>query len=184
MSYSWEQLDGYRSQIKLDLPADSFVCNFNSTMVQINPLPSMTRGLQNFGDTSSAGVIVVGSGDKAILVGAVTAFRSQTMLRAVFEQRRMSAVEVWQPEIKAGEAPEEMVILEGSDWRQLLCDYADIAAKKNGVAPIDSQKNMTGYCTWYYYYKDVTQQHMLENIEALAANREPYAAEYVQIDDG
>ena len=184
MSCSWEQLDGYRSQIKLDLPADSFVCSFNATMAQIHPLPTLTKGLQSFGDTSSAGVIVVGSGDKAILAGAVTAFRSQTMLRAVFEQRRITAIEVWQPEIKAGETPEEMVILEGNDWRQLLCDYADIAAKKNGVAPIDSRKNMTGYCTWYYYYKDVTQQHMLENIEALAANRSPYAAEYVQIDDG
>ena len=94
MSYSWEQLDGYRSQIKLDLPADSFVCSFNATMAQIHPLPTLTKGLQSFGDTSSAGVIVVGSGDKAILAGAVTAFRSQTMLRAVFEQRRMTAIEV------------------------------------------------------------------------------------------
>lgn len=185
MSFCWESLDnGYRAQIKLDLPAGAVVYNANSTMVRMDPLPPLTRGLQKFGDISSTNVIVVGSEEKYILAGAVTAFRSQTMLRAVFEQRRLSAIEVWQPEIKAGEKPEEMVILEGTDWRKLLCDYADIAAEKMGVPPIDACKNVTGYCTWYYYYKGVTQANMLENVEALAANRSPYAAEYVQIDDG
>lgn len=185
MSFSWQNLDGgYRAQIKLDLPAGAVVYSCNSTMVQIDPRPSLTRGLQSFGDISSANVIVVGSEKKYILAGAVTAFRSQTMLRAVFMQRRLESIELWQPEIKQGETPEEMVILEGEDWRKLLCDYADIAAKKMGVPAINNEKNVTGYCTWYYYYKDVTQANMLENVEALAANRDPYAAEYVQIDDG
>ena len=62
------------------------------------------------------------------------------MLRAVFEQRRLVAFEVWQPEIKAGEKPEEMVVLEGEDWRQLLCDYADITAKKMGVPPSTAKR--------------------------------------------
>ncbi|MBE6385377.1 MAG: alpha-galactosidase [Lentisphaerae bacterium] len=185
MSYTWESLNnGYRAQIKLDWPANAVVYSTNSTMAQLHPLPGLTSSYQNFGDTSSANVIVVGREEKYLLAGAVTAFRSQTMLRAVFEQRRLTAIEVWQPEIKAGTEPEEMVILEGDDWRQLLCDYADIAAKKMGVPAIKSEKNLTGYCTWYYYYKEVTQQNTLENIEALAANRSPYAAEYVQIDDG
>ena len=185
MSFSWEALDnGYRAQIKLDMPAGTVVYSTNSTMAQLHPLPGMTATMHIFGDTSSANVIVVGKDNSYLLAGAVTAFRSQTMLRAIFEQRRLTAIEVWQPEIKAGTEPEEMVILEGSDWRQLLCDYADIAAKKMGVAPVKSDKNLTGYCTWYYYYKEVTQQNTLENIDALAANRSPYAAEYVQIDDG
>ena len=185
MSFTWDALDnGYRAQIKLDLPAGTVVYTSNATMVQMNSQPCLARAVTPFGDLSSANVIVVGKDEKYILAGAVTAFRSQTMLRAVFEQRGLSAIEVWQPEIRAGEKPEEMVILEGSDWRQLLCDYADIAAEKMGVKPISSEKNMTGYCTWYYYYKDVTQANMLENVEALTANRAPYAAEYVQIDDG
>ena len=54
----------------------------------------------------------------------------------------------------------------GDDWRKLLFQYADIVAEKMNVKPIEAKKNITGYCTWYYYYKDVTQQHMLENIEA------------------
>lgn len=185
MDFKWEALDnGYRAQIKVNLGADAHVYTCNSTMARLSPLPPLTKGMHAFGDLSSANVIVGGHPGKYILAGAVTAFRSLTMLRAVFEQRRLVAFEVWQPEIKAGEKPEEMVVLEGEDWRQLLCDYADITAKKMGVPPINSEKNMTGYCTWYYYYKEVTQQNTLENIEALAANRSPYAAEYVQIDDG
>ena len=98
MSYSWEPLDNtYRAQIKVDLPAGAVVYTANATMAQMIPLPSCTRGLLGFGDISSVGVIVVGSDAKYILAGAVTAFRSQTMLRAVFEQKKLSVIEVWQP---------------------------------------------------------------------------------------
>ena len=185
MSFNWTALDDcYRAQIKMDWPADTVVYSVAACMAKLNPLPNMTRAVSANGDMSSTNVIVVGSGGKYLLAGAVTAFRSQTMLRAVFENRRLTGIEVWQPEIKVGETPEEMIVLEGDDWRKLLCDYADAAAAKMGVAPINAEKNATGYCTWYYYYKEVTQKNTLENIEALAANRSPYAAEYVQIDDG
>ncbi|MBR2373073.1 MAG: alpha-galactosidase [Lentisphaeria bacterium] len=184
MALTWDKLDGYRARIKIDLPPGVVVYTSNCTMAQSNPVPTLVGRMTFFGDISSANVIVVGKDDHFILAGAVTAFRSLTMLRAVFDRGRIVAVEVWQPEIKEGETPEEMVILEGSDWRKLLFEYADIAARKMGVAPINSEKNVTGYCTWYYYYKDVTQQNSIENIEALATNRSPYAAEYVQIDDG
>ena len=74
MSFSWQTLDdGYRAQIKLDLPAGAIVYTCNSTMVQLNPLPPLKRGVQNFGDFSSANVIVVGHDEKYILAGAVTA---------------------------------------------------------------------------------------------------------------
>ena len=184
MALTWEPLSGgYRRLVKLDLPAGAAVCTTTLTMGRSSPLPPMVGGL-TIGDISSTGVIVVGNPDRYVLAGAVTAFRSLTMFRAVYHNSYAVAIEMWQPDIREGEKPEETVILEGPDWRQLLCDYADIAAKKMGVRPIKAEKNMTGYCTWYYYYKGVTQAHTLENIDALAANRSPYAAEYVQIDDG
>ena len=185
MALNWTtELTGYRAEIKLDLPAGATVYTANMMMAKSSPLPALTSSMKAWGDISSSNVIVVGSGGHYILAGAVTAFRSLTLLRAVFESRRLTGIEIWQPDIRPGEAPEETVILEGSDWRTLLTDYADTAAKKMGVKPVAAEKNMTGYCTWYYYYKDVTEAHLLENIDALAANRSPYAAEYVQIDDG
>ena len=90
MDFKWEALDnGYRAQIKVDLGADAMVYTSNCTMAKLNPLPPLTKGMQAFGDLSSANVIVGGHPGKYILAGAVTAFRSLTMLRAVFEQRRL-----------------------------------------------------------------------------------------------
>ena len=185
MDLSWSNTwNGYRSVIKLDLPASSWIYTSENTMVKLQGDAPLKTAMGIAGDISSCNVIVVGQENQFILAGAVTAFRSQTILRALVEQRRITGIEAWQPEIKEGEAPEEMVILEGDDWRELLCQYADITARKMGVPPVDGSKNMTGYCSWYYYYKDVSEKNMLENIDALIANRTPYAADYIQIDDG
>ena len=185
MAYSWTAEDnGCRARIATDFPAEALVYTSNMMMAQAAPLAALTNSMQFWGDIASANVIVVGVEGNFVLAGAVTAFRSLTLLRAVYENRRITAIEMHQPEIRPGEPPEETVILEGPDWRELLTRYAGIAAEKMGVKPIRAEKNLTGYCSWYYYYKDVTQQHMLENVAALAANRSPYAAEYVQLDDG
>lgn len=42
----------------------------------------------------------------------------------------------------------------------------------------------SGWCSWYYYYPHVTEEDILENLRFLAANRERFPYEYVQIDDG
>ena len=185
MGLEWtDKWNGWRSLIKLDLPAHSELYTSDNTMIKYSDVPPFRTGHKVTGDVSSCNVIVVGRDGHYILAGAVTAFRSQTILRALLEQHRITGIEAWQPDIRQGEEPEEMVILEGSDWRELLCQYADIAARKMGAKPIDAQKNMTGYCSWYYYYKDVSEANMLENIDAIIANKTPFTAEYIQIDDG
>ena len=45
-------------------------------------------------------------------------------------------------------------------------------------------ENLTGYCTWYYYYTAVTAQDFQENLNALRLHRESYPARVVQVDDG
>ena len=185
MNYTWTtDFDCYRARIKTNFPANSVVYRSKMIMAHTTPVTALNSHIENWGDVSSSNVIVVGKDNNYLLAGAVTAYRSLSVFRAVYENRRIVAIEMTQPEIKPDETPEETVILQGDDWRELLMRYADIAAEKNNVAPIAAEKNVTGYCTWYYYYKDVTQANTLENIEALAKNRSPYAAEYIQIDDG
>ena len=185
MSYSWTtNFDCYRAQIKTDFPAGSVVYRSKMIMAHTTPVTPLNSGIENWGDVTSSNVIVVGKDGKYLLAGAITAYRSLSVFRAVYENRKIVAIEMIQPEIKPDETPEETVILEGDDWRELLVRYADIAAEKNNIPEIKAEKNITGYCTWYYYYKDVTQANTIENIDALAKNRYPYAAEYVQIDDG
>ena len=136
------------------------------------------------GEVVSNDVIVIGEEGNYVLAGALTAFRSISFFRAIWRGGRFSEIQVEQPNIRPGETPEEVLVLKGADWRELLFQYADAAAEKCGRTPLDTSKNMTGYCTWYYYYKEVTGQNLLDNIDALAKNRSEFAAEYVQIDDG
>ena len=122
--------------------------------------------------------------NRYFLVGALTANRSLTYF-ALHRMGRNLGVTVTQPMIKPDETPEEVVVLEGPDWRELLVQYAEMSAKAMNVKPIDATHNLTGYCTWYYYYADVTEADFLENLKALKDNQNgPYKAQVVQIDDG
>lgn len=42
----------------------------------------------------------------------------------------------------------------------------------------------SGWCSWYYYYPNVTEEDILANLRFLAAHRDRFPYEYVQIDDG
>jgi len=42
----------------------------------------------------------------------------------------------------------------------------------------------SGWCSWYYYYYDITDKETWKNAKWLADNLKDYGVEYVQIDDG
>ena len=176
----------YRAIIELDLPpAASFVYRGNNNMSTALPNPNVMLCSGMDCEIPAQDVVVAGDPDagKFCLAGALTAFRSLTYFR-VIRRGRISHFEVYQPHIKPGEEPEKILILTGSDWRDLLVRYAEASAKAMGVQKIDAHKNLTGYCSWYYYYKQFSEANLLENIDVLAKNRSPYAARYIQIDDG
>jgi alpha-galactosidase len=43
---------------------------------------------------------------------------------------------------------------------------------------------MTGWCSWYYYFADVTEAEVMANVEALRAARPIAPLDVVQVDDG
>lgn len=178
----------YRRELKLDLPPGSCFMYRESNNMNIRYEPPCAFWLDGF-DTefTSDDVIVVGNEQKNLftLVGAVTAFRSLSFFVLIRKATNLHAIEIRQPDILEGETPEEIVVLQGPDWKKLLDEYAEITAKKMNAPVIDAKKNLTGYCTWYYYYADVTEQNLLDNLEALKAKRDSgYRAQVVQIDDG
>ncbi len=187
MKTEWKNCVGhYRASIPVDYKRWDFTYVNPGNMSCYSPEP-FGKAYNNWNDNVfSTDVIVCGSEKEKhyLLAGALTAFRSQSFFTAKYRNRKLIEIEVEQPYIKPGETPEEIIVLEGDDWRELLFRYAEMSAEKMGVKNIDSAENMTGYCTWYYYYKDVTQAHLLENVEALSANRSVFSAQYVQIDDG
>ena len=78
---------------------------------------------------------------------------------------------------------EELVLLFGPDGYGLLEKFADLwgdrmkARRPSGRVP-------TGWCSWYYYFENVTAADIAENLEDLAARRSDFPLEYIQIDNG
>lgn len=189
MAYSLQpQRNCYRRQILLNLPPTSyFFFHTGNNMSYSLDASCITTARQFDTEFTSDDVIIAGDvkQKKFVLVGAVTANRSLTHLTLVTKGVNQHSIKVEQPDILEGETPEEIAILEGDDWRQLLKQYADIVVKKMGARSVNPSSNLTGYCTWYYYYADVTEADFLENLEACAAHRNTgYSPQVVQIDDG
>lgn len=120
-------------------------------------------------DLPSHDVVVVGDAGTSdyLLVGALTAHRSQTYFTVRRRSGRLHSIAVAQPSVKPGEKPEELLVKSGSDWRELLKFYAEESARRMGVKPVSAETNLAGYCSWYYYYADVTERDFLDNLEAL-----------------
>lgn len=53
----------------------------------------------------------------------------------------------------------------------------EMSARANRATP-------TGWCSWYYYFARVTEQDILENLQALSAHKDELPLQIVQIDDG
>ena len=78
---------------------------------------------------------------------------------------------------------EELVLLFGQDGYGLLEQFADLWGTRM-KARRPSGKVPTGWCSWYYYFSNVTEADILENARYLAAHRDEYPLEYLQLDDG
>ncbi|HJO21933.1 MAG: HAD-IB family phosphatase [Myxococcota bacterium] len=70
----------------------------------------------------------------------------------------------------------------GEDPTQLLETFAEVhgrLAAARASAPFAS-----GWCSWYHFFHDVTEEDIVRNLEALVAVRDEIPVEILQIDDG
>ena len=189
MELQWQKVhECYEAWLPLDFlpPGSGFIYRNSGNMSPLDPLPSIISPSSSHSECQSQDVVVVGNENtkEFILAGAVTARRSFTFFQ-VHKDVRLTGIHVRQPHIKPGETPEKVILLQGNDWRKLLLEYAQITAKEMGVKPIDPAENLTGYCTWYYYYADVTEADFLENVDVLKTKvGSGYSPAVIQIDDG
>ena len=70
----------------------------------------------------------------------------------------------------------------GRDPSALLEDYA--AAHGRAAGARTARPALTGWCTWYHFFHDVTEDDVRRNLDALAVARDTLPVEVVQIDDG
>jgi len=69
----------------------------------------------------------------------------------------------------------------------VIKDYFRVRLGVKYFRPIDKNRfpvPPSGWCSWYYYYKDVSEDEVLSNARWIGANLKDYGARYVQIDDG
>jgi len=77
-------------------------------------------------------------------------------------------------------ALEEFMALAGKDRNALLAAFADRINVNHPRLPFDPVP--TGWCSWYCFGPAVTATAVVNNLDAIAANRLPL--KYIQIDDG
>lgn len=75
---------------------------------------------------------------------------------------------------------EKLMIIESIEIQDLLDLYTRITGKN--MQAIQEKKVPTGWCSWYYYYNNVTAQHIIDNLRFLRENN--YPIDVVLIDDG
>jgi alpha-galactosidase len=63
-----------------------------------------------------------------------------------------------------------------------LADYFDIAAQVSHARQI--KKSLSGWCSWYYAFEDVTQTFIVENLEWATSQKSRMPLDLFQLDDG
>ncbi len=69
-----------------------------------------------------------------------------------------------------------------ADANAALERYADALAREMDARVPPATPS--GWCSWYYYYTDVTEADVLHNLRRLQERRDELPLDYVQIDDG
>lgn len=64
-----------------------------------------------------------------------------------------------------------------------LIDYAEIVYKHLENKPIMDLPIM-GWASWYYYFTEITEEKMLNNLEFFKKNEESFPIDFIQLDDG
>jgi alpha-galactosidase len=125
-------------------------------------------------------------GGAALLAGVMEAGRAGGF---VYLKREAEAVRVelelrFEVPVAPGEsfAAERVRIALGADAAALLEAFAEEHGRRAGArtgAPFQA-----GWCSWYHFFHDVTEEALLRNLEALARARREIPIDLVQLDDG
>jgi alpha-galactosidase len=121
---------------------------------------------------------------RSLLLGFVTARWQTTRIQADAPQRALEAVAEDGGPLAPGETrwSERLLVQPTDDASGAFDEYAGALAREMGArVPISPP---TGWCTWYYYFWDVSEAEVLKHLAFLREHRRALPIEYVQIDDG
>lgn len=91
------------------------------------------------------------------------------------------------PIVKKGHLQSFSITCDGPLTITALDDYLTIHRSLPWYRPLNRrrfQRPPAGWCSWYYYYLNITEAEVVKNTDWLAENLKQYGCEWVQIDDG
>ncbi len=141
------------------------------------PAPEGAVTVRGFALLSPAGGArhLAGFGSCRRFSGDVRLYADRLEVVVDTEERPLAAGAAWELE--------EIVHFEEADREVALARLA--GRLRANHAPLLFPKIPTGWCSWYYYSKGVTEADILANLDAMARDRkEGLDFEYIQIDDG
>ncbi|WP_434527438.1 glycoside hydrolase family 36 protein [Vibrio sp. K4] len=77
---------------------------------------------------------------------------------------------------------ESVAVLRGNSLSELYKQYSEMLAEHHPIRNGVTQDTPIGWCSWYAYYADVTENNVLENVECMQDNLAEL--EWVLLDDG
>ncbi|MCV6037674.1 Sip1-related alpha-galactosidase, partial [Escherichia coli] len=77
---------------------------------------------------------------------------------------------------------ESIAILTGNSLSDLYQEFSEMIAAHHPIRNGVTQDAPIGWCSWYAYYADVTEQNVLENVDCMQDKLEDL--EWVLLDDG
>ncbi|MEK7246989.1 MAG: glycoside hydrolase family 36 protein, partial [Chloroflexota bacterium] len=123
--------------------------------------------------------------DYGLVAGFVTAAGQFSHLWFDRDSSSLSAVS-WADGIevapKAVLASEALYLQPTTRPAHALERYGSVMAREMDALP--AGEVTSGWCSWYFYFQDISEAEVLTNLQFLAENRDALPVEYVQIDDG
>ncbi|MBQ1503382.1 MAG: alpha-galactosidase [Clostridia bacterium] len=161
---------------------DSNGSRTNEMLTSVESLPLFPDSEYEFGDFA---VLETESGRKYLL-GVVT-FREYfsgikvkgdgtVEVRAYTEQAPVAAGQTLKSDL--------FIFTEIDDPVTALLDYSDLCVRETIGSPRRKFDVPYGFCTWYYYLSDISEQTVTNSVDDLVALGGKLPAKYVQIDDG
>lgn len=79
-------------------------------------------------------------------------------------------------------APLWMTLARGVNPFTSLQRYAELVGR--AMDALQGEKVPVGWCSWYYYYHDVTEADMVRNLEFFKDHARDFPVDFIQLDDG
>jgi alpha-galactosidase len=137
------------------------------------------------GATSELFTVISGAGEsKSVMAGFIGGAHELTTITVTRPDTALARVLLDGVTLAAGAAREcEPIILDEDESPGLLAERWAHAIGDRMNARVGAPYRR-GWCSWYHYFHDITEDALRANIRALAAMRERIPIEVIQLDDG